>query len=66
MARRKFEVVLETALYYSVFIDADDQDEAADMVLSSEKYPPQISVPNGFEVNDDWFVGGVVVVRDDD
>lgn len=66
MASRTFEVVLETTLYYSVFIDADDPDEASARVLESEKFPPQINVPKGFEVNDDWFVGGVVAVRDDD
>lgn len=66
MARRMFEVVLETTLYCSVFIEGDDQDEAAERVLDSAKFPPQISVPNGFEVDEKWFVGGVVAVRDDD
>ncbi len=61
----RFEVVFETAIYYSVIVDADDADEAAESALET-KFPPQIAVPNGFEVNDAWFVGGTVRVRDDD
>lgn len=61
--RKTYEVVLETTLYYSVFVDADDQDEASDKAL--DRGLPTLPVPHGFEVNDDWFVGGVVEVKDD-
>lgn len=62
----KYEVVLETPLYFSIFVDADDQDEAADKAMDRH-YPSQISLPHGYEADQDgWFVGGVVRVRDDD
>ena len=62
----KYEVVLETPLYFSIFVDADDPDEAADKAMD-RYYPAQISLPNGYEAEqEDWFVGGVVRVRDDD
>ena len=62
----KFEVVLETPLYYSVVVDADDQDEAANIAMDNY-YPSAIHLPRGFEAEqDDWFVGGVVRVRDDE
>ncbi|UVG35233.1 hypothetical protein SEA_CECE_227 [Microbacterium phage Cece] len=64
MARKTFEVVLETALYYSVFVDADDADEAADKVMDRDT--PTLNLPKGFEYDERWFVGGVVAVRDDD
>lgn len=62
----RFEVVLETTMYYSVVVDAEDQDEAADKVMDRH-YPSQVSLPNGYEAEQDsWFIGGVVRVRDDD
>lgn len=62
----KFEVVLETPLYYSVFVDADNADAASALVLDSY-YPSPIHLPKGYEAaQDDWFVGGVLRVRDDD
>lgn len=61
--RKTYEVVMETAIYYSVFVDAEDQDEAEDK--ARERDVPAVALPHGFELNDDWFVGGVVVVRDE-
>lgn len=62
----RFEVVLETPLYYSVVVEADDQDEAANKVMDTY-YPSQVSLPKGYEADqEEWFVGGVVRVRDDD
>lgn len=62
----KFEVVFETPLYYSIFVDADDQEDASNKAVDYH-YPSQISLPRGFEAEqDDWFIGGVVRVRDDD
>lgn len=62
----KFEVVLETTLYYNVFVDADDQEEASDKAMDRH-YPSLISLPIGYEAEqDNWFVGGVVRIRDED
>lgn len=61
-----FEVVFETPLYRSVFVEADDADEASEKAIDRH-YPAQISLPHGYEAEqDNWFVGGVVRVRDDD
>ena len=64
MNKDKYEVVLETTVYYSVFVDAEDQDAAADKAL--DRGVPQVHLPNGFEIDDRrWFVGGVVAVGDE-
>jgi len=62
----KFEVVFETSVYYSVFVDADNAQDASDKALEQEFPPPSLHVPNGFEVSEDWFVEGVVRAGDDD
>lgn len=56
----KFQVVLETPLYYTVTVNAEDPEEAASIVMDNH-YPSAISLPRGFEAEqDNWFVGGVV------
>ena len=62
----KFEVVFETALYKSVFVDADDPDEAAEKAV--ENFPPasELPLPQGYEINPGWFVEGVMAVKYDD
>lgn len=65
---QKYEVVFETKLYYSVFVDAEDDQEAADKAIDT-RFPPKIGVPAGFEVADnetDWFIDGVLAVTYDD
>lgn len=65
---QKYEVVFETKLYYSVFVDAEDEQEASEKAIDN-RFPPKISVPTGFEIADDetdWFIDGVVEVSYDD
>ncbi len=65
---QKYEVVFETKLYFSVFVDAEDEQEASEKAIDT-RFPPKISVPTGFEVADDetdWFIDGVIPVSYDD
>ena len=59
----RFEVVLETTLWYSVYVSAEDKEAAQDKAL--ERGVPQVHLPKGFELNDNWFVEGVVAVNDE-
>ena len=62
---KKFEVVFETPLYFSVFVDAEDQDEAQAKAVDNH-FPEGFSVPRGYEIDDNWFVSGIVRASDDD
>lgn len=59
----KFQVVLETAIYHTVYVDANDPSEAQDKAF--DLLPESVYVP-GFEVNEAWFIDSVVNVGDDD
>lgn len=61
----RYEVVFETALTYTVYVDADDADEAQDKAFE-RKFPGVIGVPQGFEVNENWFIDSVTSVDEDD
>lgn len=63
MAKDRYEVVLETTLYYSVYVDADDSTDAEDRAL--EKGAPAFVMPHGFEVDDKWYIGGSVNLNDE-
>lgn len=62
----RYEVVFETALYRSVFVDAEDQDEASTKAVEHFFPATELPLPPGYELNDGWFVEGVIRVRDDD
>jgi hypothetical protein len=59
----KYEVVLETTLYYSVYVDAEDSTDAEDIAL--EKGAPSFSMPHGFEVDDKWYIGGSQILNNE-
>lgn len=59
----KFQVVFETAIYHTVFVDAHDAEEAQNKAF--DLIPDSVYMPNGFEVNESWFIDSVVVVDDD-
>lgn len=63
---QKFEVVFETAVYKTVFVDAEDAEEASNKAIENHFPPNEIPLPNGYELNSDWFVEGVMPVRYDD
>lgn len=63
---KKFQVVFETAVYYSVFIDAEDGDEAVDVALDTKFPLTEIPLPPGYELNESWFVEDVTRIRDAD
>lgn len=62
----KFEVVFETQMWFSVFVDADDQEEAENIATETHFPSSEIPLPSGYELNDRWFVEGVLPVRYDD
>ncbi len=62
MSKNRYEVVLETALYYSVYVDAEDAEEAEDIAM--ERGAPSFHLPHGFEVSDKWFVDGAVDISE--
>lgn len=58
-----YEVVFETSVFYSVYVDAESQEEASDIAWEKHNIP-DVALPKGFELDDDWFVSGVVQMRD--
>jgi hypothetical protein len=62
----RYEVVFETAIYKSVFVEAESEDEAAEKAL--ENFPPDVELPlpAGYDLNPRWFVEGVMAVKYDD
>jgi hypothetical protein len=62
----RFEVVFETALYRSVFVEAADREEAETLAVENHFPASELPLPPGYDLNPDWFVEGTVRVRDDD
>jgi hypothetical protein len=62
----RFEVIFENPLYFSVFVEAEDREEAETIAVENHFPSSEIPLPPGFELNDGWFVEGSVRVRDDD
>jgi len=65
VAKKKFEVVFETAVYKTVVVEAEDIEEAQDIAVDNH-FPDLIPTPYGYELDDNWFVEGVTRVRDDE
>lgn len=63
---KQFTVVFETAIYYSVVVNAEDADEAATKALENKPPATEIPLPLGYELNDRWFVEDVSRIRDED
>lgn len=59
-----YQVVFETAVYRTVYVTADDADEAQAKAID-HNYPESLYLPNGYELNDVWFVDSVSRVNDD-
>lgn len=55
--RERYEVVLETSLYYTAYVVAEDREAAEEKALESV---PSVHLPHGFEANDRWNIDGTV------